>query len=400
VPIVVAVNKIDKPEADPDRVKTELARYNVMSEDWGGDSQFVHVSAKSGEGIDDLLEAILIQSEVLELKAVVDGMASGVVIESFLDKGRGPVATVLVQEGTLRQGDIVLCGLEYGRIRAMRDELGREIKEAGPSLPVEILGLSGVPSAGDEATVVRDEKKAREVALYRQGKFRDVKLARQQKAKLENMFANMTEGEVKVLPLIIKADVQGSQEALVQSLTKLSTAEVRVQVIHSAVGGISETDVNLAQASKGVIIGFNVRADVGARKLAENFGVDIRYYTIIYEAVDEVKAALSGMLSPEKRENILGSVEIRQVFRGTKIGTIAGCMVTAGLVKRGASARLLRNNVVIWTGELESLKRFKDDAKEVKEGYECGLSLRGFNEIEEGDQLEIFEIQEVARKLA
>jgi translation initiation factor IF-2 len=400
VPLVVAINKIDKPGANLDRVKQELVAEGVVPEEYGGDSPFIPVSAKVGTGIDELLENVLLQAEVLDLKAPKDAPARGLVIEARLDKGKGPVASVLVQQGTLKRGDILLCGQVFGRVRAMLDEAGKPINEAGPSIPVEIQGLSDVPAAGDEALVLGDERKAREIALFRQGKFRDVKLAKQQAAKLESMFEQMGEGEVKVLPLIIKADVQGSQEALVQSLTKLSTAEVRVQVIHSAVGGISETDVNLAQASKGVIIGFNVRADVGARKLAENFGVDIRYYTIIYEAVDEVKAALSGMLSPEKRENILGSVEIRQVFRGTKIGTIAGCMVTAGLVKRGASARLLRNNVVIWTGELESLKRFKDDAKEVKEGYECGLSLRGFNEIEEGDQLEIFEIQEVARKLA
>ena len=400
VPIVVAINKIDKPGASPERVKQELVAEGVVPEEYGGDSPFIPVSAKVGTGIDELLENVLLQAEVLDLKAPKDAPARGLVIEARLDKGKGPVASVLVQQGTLKRGDIILCGQVFGRVRAMLDEAGKAITEAGPSIPVEIQGLSDVPAAGDEALVLADERKAREIALFRQGKFRDVKLAKQQAAKLESMFEQMGEGEVKVLPLIIKADVQGSQEALVQSLTKLSTPEVRVQVIHAAVGGISETDVNLAQASKGVIIGFNVRADVGARKLAETFGVDIRYYTIIYEAVDEVKSALSGMLAPEKRENVLGTVEIRQVFRGTKIGTIAGCMVTSGLVKRGASARLLRNNVVIWTGELESLKRFKDDVKEVKEGYECGLSLRGFNEIEEGDQLEVFEIEEIARKLA
>jgi translation initiation factor IF-2 len=400
VPLVVAINKIDKPGANLERVKQELVAEGVVPEEYGGDSPFIPVSAKVGTGIDELLENVLLQAEVLDLRAPKDAPARGLVIEARLDKGKGPVASVLVQQGTLKRGDVILCGQVFGRVRAMLDEAGKPVNEAGPSIPVEIQGLSDVPAAGDEALVLGDERKAREIALFRQGKFRDVKLAKQQAAKLESMFEQMGEGEVKVLPLIIKADVQGSQEALVQSLTKLSTPEVRVQVIHGAVGGISETDVNLAQASKGVIIGFNVRADVGARKLAENFGVDIRYYTIIYEAVDEVKAALSGMLSPEKRENVLGTVEIRQVFRGTKIGTIAGCMVTSGLVKRGASARLLRNNVVVWTGELESLKRFKDDVKEVKEGYECGLSLRGYNEIEELDQLEIFEIEEIARKLA
>ncbi|WP_018410898.1 translation initiation factor IF-2 [Methyloversatilis thermotolerans] len=400
VPIVVAINKIDKPEANPDRVKQELVAEGVVPEEYGGDSPFIPVSAKKGTGIDDLLENVLLQAEVLELKAPKDAPARGLVIEARLDKGKGPVASVLVQQGTLKRGDILLCGQVFGRVRAMLDESGKAVSEAGPSIPVEIQGLSDVPAAGDEALALADERKAREIALFRQGKFRDVKLAKQQAAKLESMFEQMGEGEVKVLPLIIKADVQGSQEALVQSLTKLSTSEVRVQVIHAAVGAISETDVNLAQASKAVVIGFNVRADVGARKLAENFGVDLRYYTIIYEAVDEVKAALSGMLAPEKREHVLGTVEIRQVFRISKVGTVAGCMVTSGMVKRSASARLLRNNVVIWTGELDSLKRFKDDVKEVKESYECGLSLRGFNEIEEGDQLEIFEIQEVARKLA
>ncbi|HBL04210.1 MAG TPA: translation initiation factor IF-2, partial [Aeromonas salmonicida] len=381
VPIVVAVNKIDKPEADPDRVKTELARYNVMSEDWGGDSQFVHVSAKSGEGIDDLLEAILIQSEVLELKAVVDGMASGVVIESFLDKGRGPVATVLVQEGTLRQGDIVLCGLEYGRIRAMRDELGREIKEAGPSLPVEILGLSGVPSAGDEATVVRDEKKAREVALYRQGKFRDVKLARQQKAKLENMFANMTEGEVSEVNVVIKADVQGSVQAICDALVQLSTDEVKVKIVGSGVGGITETDATLAAASSAILVGFNVRADASARKVIESESLDLRYYSVIYDLIDEVKQAMSGKLAPEYRQEIIGLAEVRSVFKSPKFGAVAGCMVTEGVVKRSNRIRVLRDNVVIYEGELESLRRFKDDVNEVRNGYECGIAVKNYNDV-------------------
>lgn len=320
-------------------------------------------------------------------------------IEAKLDKGRGPVATILVQSGTLKRGDVVLAGSAYGRVRAMLDENGKNIAEAGPSLPVEIQGLTEVPSAGEEVVVMTDERKAREIGLFRQGKFRDVKLAKQQAAKLENMFDQMTEGEVKNLPMIIKTDVQGSQEALVQSLQKLSTNEVRVQVVHAAVGGISENDVNLAVASKAVIIGFNTRADASARKLAEASGVDIRYYNIIYDAVDEVKAAMSGMLSPEKREQALGLVEIRQVFVVSKVGSIAGCYVLEGLVKRGSQVRLLRNNVVVWTGELDSLKRFKDDVKEVKSGFECGLSLKGYNDIEVGDQLEIFEVQEVARTL-
>ena len=399
VPIVVAVNKIDKPEADPDRVKTELARYNVMSEDWGGDSQFVHVSAKSGEGIDDLLEAILIQSEVLELKAVVDGMASGVVIESFLDKGRGPVATVLVQEGTLRQGDIVLCGLEYGRIRAMRDELGREIKEAGPSLPVEILGLSGVPSAGDEATVVRDEKKAREVALYRQGKFRDVKLARQQKAKLENMFANMTEGEVSEVNVVIKADVQGSVQAICDALVQLSTDEVKVKIVGSGVGGITETDATLAAASSAILVGFNVRADASARKVIESESLDLRYYSVIYDLIDEVKQAMSGKLAPEYRQEIIGLAEVRSVFKSPKFGAVAGCMVTEGVVKRSNRIRVLRDNVVIYEGELESLRRFKGDVNEVRNGYECGIAVKNYNDVREGDQIEVYETIEIQRTL-
>ncbi|PJG59078.1 translation initiation factor IF-2 [Aeromonas cavernicola] len=399
VPLVVAVNKIDKPEADPDRVKTELARYEVMSEDWGGDCQFVHVSAKSGEGIDELLEAILIQSEVLELKAVFDGMASGVVIESFLDKGRGPVATVLVQEGTLRQGDIVLCGLEYGRIRAMRDELGREIKSAGPSLPVEILGLSGVPSAGDEATVVRDEKKAREVALYRQGKFRDVKLARQQKAKLENMFANMNEGEVSEVNVVIKADVQGSVQAICDALIQLSTDEVKVKILGSGVGGITETDATLAAASSAILVGFNVRADASARKVIDAESLDLRYYSVIYDLIDEVRQAMSGKLAPEYRQEIIGLAEVRSVFKSPKFGAVAGCMVTEGVVKRSNRIRVLRDNVVIYEGELESLRRFKDDVNEVKNGYECGIAVKNYNDVREGDQIEVYETVEIKRTL-
>ncbi len=399
VPIVVAVNKIDKPEADPDRVKGELAQYGVMSEDWGGDSQFVHVSAKAGTGIDQLLEAILLQAEVLELTAYETGMASGVVIESFLDKGRGPVATVLVQSGTLHKGDIVLCGFEYGRIRAMRNELGKEVTEAGPSMPVEILGLSGVPSAGDEATVVRDEKKAREVALYRQGKFRDVKLARQQKAKLENMFTNMTEGDVSELNIVLKADVQGSVEAINDALLKLSTDEVKVKIIGSGVGGITETDASLAAASNAIVLGFNVRADASARKVIESENLDLRYYSVIYDLIDEVKQAMSGMLAPEYKQQIIGLAEVRDVFKSPKFGAIAGCMVTEGVVKRHNPIRVLRDNVVIYEGELESLRRFKDDVNEVRNGMECGIGVRNYNDVRVGDNIEVFETIEIKRTI-
>jgi translation initiation factor IF-2 len=401
VPIVVAINKIDKPDANLERVKTELVAEQVVPEEYGGDVPFISVSAKTGEGIDALLENVLLQAEILELKAPKDAPAQGLVIEARLDKGRGPVATVLVQSGTLKRGDMLLAGSTYGRVRAMMDENGKPCNEAGPSIPVEIQGLSEVPAAGESVQVVPDERKAREIALFRQGKFRDVKLAKQQAFKLETMMENMEEGavEAKLLPLIIKADVQGSQEALSQSLQKLSTAEVKVQIVHAAVGGITETDVNLAVASKAVIIGFNSRADGAARKLAENNGVDIRYHNIIYDAVDEVKAALSGMLTPDKKEEITGMVEIRQVFLVSKVGAIAGCLVLDGVVKRNSSVRLLRENVVIWTGELDSLKRFKDDAKEVRAGVECGLSLKGYNDIKEGDQLEAFEVTEVARTL-
>ena len=404
VPLVVAMNKIDKPEANPEKVKQELVSEGVIPEEYGGDSPFVNVSAKKGIGIDDLLENILLQAEILELKAPKTTSAKGLIIEARLDKGRGAVATMLVQSGTLHKGDILLAGQVFGKVRAMLDENGRQIEEAGPSMPVEILGLSDVPAAGEEAVSLSNEKKAREIALFRQGKFRDVKLARQQAANLENIFSQMgdksgNQTEVQTLALIIKADVQGSQEALVQSLEKLSNEEVRVKVIHAAVGAISETDINLAQASKAVVIGFNVRADANARKLSETFGVDIRYYNVIYDAVDEIKAALSGMLAPEKREQIIGLVEIRQVFNISKIGLIAGCYVLEGCVKRDSKARLLRDNVVIWDGDLDSLKRFKDDAKEVKEGFECGLSLKNFNDIKENDKLEIYEIQEIARKL-
>ncbi|WP_043619285.1 translation initiation factor IF-2, partial [Chromobacterium violaceum] len=399
VPMVVAVNKIDKQGANVERIRQELVAHEVVPEDWGGDTQFVEVSAKMGLNIDALLEAILLQAEVLELKAPVDSLAKGIIVEARLDKGRGPVATLLVQSGTLKKGDVVLAGTAFGRVRAMMDENGKAIDSAGPAIPVEILGLSDVPQAGEDAMALADEKKAREIALFRAGKFRDVRLAKQQAAKLENMFAQMAEGEVQTLSIIIKADVQGSYEALAGSLQKLSTEEVRVAILHSGVGGISESDVNLAIASKAIVIGFNTRADAAARKLAENEGVDIRYYNIIYDAVDEVKAALSGMLAPEKKEQILGTVEIRQVITVSKVGNIAGCMVTDGMIKRSASIRLIRNHVVIHTGELESLKRFKDDVKEVKQGYECGLMLKNFNDIQEGDQLEAFEIVEVARSL-
>jgi translation initiation factor IF-2 len=399
VPLVVAINKIDKPEANSERVKQELVAEGVVPEEYGGDSPFVPVSAKTGQGIDDLLENVLLQAEVLELKAPVESPAKGLVIEAKLDKGKGPVATILVQSGTLNRGDVVLAGSAYGRVRAMLDETGKATKSAGPSIPVEIQGLSEVPAAGEEVIVMPDDRKAREIALFRQGKFRDVKLAKQQAAKLENMLEQMGEGEVQNLPLIVKADVQGSQEALVQALLKLSTDEVRVQIVHSAVGGISESDVNLATASKAVIVGFNTRADAQARKLAETNGVDIRYYNIIYDAVDEIKAAMSGMLAPEKREVITGMVEVRQVFKVPKVGSVAGCMVTDGVVKRTSSVRVLRNNVVIHTGELDSLKRFKDDVKEVRQGFECGMSVKNFNDIVEGDQFEVFEVTEVARTL-
>jgi translation initiation factor IF-2 len=399
VPIVVAMNKIDKPEANVERVKGELVSEGVVPEDFGGDSPFVAVSAKTGQGVDDLLEQVLLQAEVLELRAPVEAAAKGIVVEARLDKGRGPVATVLVQSGTLRKGDVVLAGSSYGRVRAMLDEDGKPADEAGPSLPMEIQGLTEVPQAGDDFMVLTDERRAREIATFRQGKYRDVKLAKQQAAKLENMFDNMGEGQAQTLALIVKADVQGSQEALAQSLVKLSTSEVKVQIVHAAVGGITESDVNLAIASKAVVIGFNVRADGGARKLADGNGVDIRYYNIIYDAVDDVKAAMTGMLAPEQREEVIGTAEIRTVFVASKIGTVAGCMVTAGQVVRNAKFRLLRENVVVYTGEIESLKRMKDDVREVKEGFECGIKLKNYNDIKEGDQLEVFVVKEVARTL-
>ncbi|OYY84344.1 MAG: translation initiation factor IF-2, partial [Methylophilales bacterium 16-45-9] len=399
VPIVVAINKVDKPEAQPERVKMELVNHEVVPEEFGGDTMFREVSAKTGQGIDDLLEAVLLQAEVLELQAPKNTPAKGLVIEGRLDKGRGSVATILVQSGTLKRGDMILAGTTFGKVRAMLDESGKEIQEAGPSIPVEILGLSDVPSAGEEVIVLNDERKAREIALFRQGKFRDVKLAKQQAAKLENMFEQMESGEVQTLNLIIKSDVQGSYEALATSLQKLSTNEVKVHIIHTAVGAISESDVNLAAASKAVLIGFNVRADSGARKLVDTLGVDVRYYNIIYEAVDEVKAALGGMLAPEQKEQMIGTVEIREVFRISKVGAIAGCYVQDGMIKRNSKVRILRNNVIIHTGELDSLKRFKDDVKEVKNNFECGLSIKNFNDIEVGDILEIYEMVEVARTL-
>ena len=399
VPIVVAINKIDKPDSNPERVKNELVVEEVVPEEFGGDSPFVSVSAKTGQGIDALLEQVLLQAEILELKAPIDAMAKGLVIEARLDKGRGPVATVLVQSGTLKAGDVVLAGQTFGRVRAMLDENGKPIKEAGPSIPVEIQGLTEVPQAGDEFMVMSDERRAREIATYRAGKFRNTKLAKQQAAKLENMFSDLSSGDVKMLPIIVKADVQGSQEALASSLLKLSTEEVKVQMVYTAVGGICESDINLAIASRAIVIGFNVRADAGARKLAEHNGVDIHYYNIIYDAVDELKAAMSGMLAPEKREEIIGMAEIRTVFVASKIGTVAGCMVTGGFVNRTAHFRLLRENVVIYTGELDSLKRMKDDVREVKEGFECGIKLKNYNDIAVGDQLEFFEIKEIARSI-
>ncbi len=399
VPLVVAINKIDKPDANLERVKQELVAQGVVPEEYGGESPFVPVSAKTGAGIDNLLEQVLLQAEVLELKAPVDAPAKGLVIEARLDKGKGPVATILVQSGTLRRGDVLLAGSVFGRVRAMLDETGQPVDEAGPSIPVEIQGLSDVPLAGEEAVALGDERKAREIALFRQGKFREVKLAKQQAAKLENMFEQMGEGGVKTLALLIKADVQGSREALAHALSRLSNEEVKVSVVHSGVGAITESDVNLALASKSVIIGFNTRADVAARRLAESQGVDIRYYNIIYDAVDEVKAALSGMLAPEKKESVLGTVQIRNIYKISKVGTVAGCMVLDGLIKRGARVRLLRDNVVLHDGELDSLKRFKDDVREVKAGFECGLSLKNYNDIREGDQLEAYEVLEVARTL-
>ena len=399
VPLIVAVNKIDKPEADPDRVKSELGQEEVIPEDWGGDTMFVNVSAHTGEGVDRLLEAILLQSEVLELMAPKEGPARGVIIESRLDKGRGPVATMLVQRGVLKKGDMLLAGLEYGRVRAMLNELGVQLDEAGPSIPVEVLGLSGTPNAGDEANVVANERKAREVALFRQGKYRDVKLARQQAAKLENMFNQMQEGEVATLNIVLKADVQGSVEAIADALTNLSTDEVRVKIVSSGVGGITESDVNLAMASNAIMIGFNVRADSVAKRLIDEEEVDLHYYSVIYDLIDEVKGAMSGMLAPEFKEEIIGLAEVRDVFRSPKLGAIAGCMVVDGVVKRNNPIRVLRENVVIYEGELESLRRFKDDVNEVKQGTECGIGVKNYNDVKVGDQIEVYERIQVTREL-
>ena len=399
VPLIVAINKVDKPEANPEKVKNELLTHEVIPEELGGDSMFTEVSAQSGQGIDNLLDAILLQAEILELKAPINTPAKGVVVEGRLDKGRGPVATLLVQSGTIKQGDTILAGNASGRIRAMLNEVGKNIDSAGPSIPTEVIGLSDVPNAGEEFIVLNNEKKAREIALFRQGKYRAVKLAKQQASKLENIFDTMTEEEAKILPLIIKADVQGSYEALSESLEKLSTEEVKVNVIHSAVGPVNESDINLASASNAVLLAFNVKSSGGARKLADNLEVDVRYYSIIYEAVDEVKAALSGLLSPEQKENILGLVEIRETFSASKVGTIAGCFVLNGLIRRNSSIRVLRDSEVIYDGALDSLKRFKDDVKEVKAKLECGLSIKNFNDLKIGDNVEVYELVQVARKL-
>ncbi|MCE2899268.1 MAG: translation initiation factor IF-2 [Betaproteobacteria bacterium] len=399
VPLVVAVNKIDKPEANSERVRQELVAREVVPEEWGGDTMFVDVSARTGQGVDTLIEGILLQAEVLELRAPRSTPAKGIVIESRLDKGRGPVASVLVQSGTLKRGDVVLAGAVFGRVRALIDEAGKSVQEAGPSIPVEVLGLSEVPLAGEEVLVVADERKAREIALFRQGKYRDVKLAKQQAAKLDNVFEQMATGQAKSLSLIIKADVQGSYEGLTHALEKLSTDEVKVNIIHAGVGAITESDINLALASNAVVIGFNTRADATSKKLVAAHGIDVRYYNIIYEAVDDVKNALSGMLAPERKENITGLVDVRQVFHISKVGTVAGCYVLEGLVRRNSLVRVLRDNVVIHTGELDSLKRFKDDTREVKAGFECGLSVKGFDDIKVGDQVEAYEVVEVARSL-
>ncbi len=399
VPLIVAINKIDKPEANPEKIKNELLAQEVIPEDLGGDSMFVEVSAKTGQGIDDLLDAVLLQAEILELKAPINTPAKGIIVEGRLDKGRGPVTTLLVQSGFIKPGDSLLAGNAFGKIRAMLNEIGKDVKQAGPSIPVEVTGLSEVPKAGDEFIILNDEKKVREIALFRQGKFRDVKLAKQQASKLENVFDQMTEDEVRFLPLIIKADVQGSSEALAGSLEKLSTDEVKVNVIHSAIGAVNESDINLASASNAVIIAFNVRADSSARKLADNLEVDVRHYSIIYEAVDEVKLALGGLLAPEQKENILGVVEIREIYKASKVGNIAGCFVLEGLIRRNSNVRLLRDSNVIFEGELDSLKRFKDDTKEVKANIECGLSLKNFNDIKVGDKVEVYELVQVPRKL-
>lgn len=399
VPIIVAINKMDKPDADPDRVMNELSGHEVIPEAWGGDTMFINISAKSGMGIDDLLDAILLQSEVLELSAVTDGAAKGVVIESRLDKGRGPVATVLVQSGTLHKGDILLAGFQYGRVRALVGDNGDMVEHAGPSIPVEVLGLSAIPHAGDEAVVVPDEKKAREVALFRQGKFRDVKLARRQKSTIEGIMENMAAGESKVLNVVLKADVQGSLEAISDALVKLSTDEVKVEVISSGVGGITESDVHLAIASSAILVGFNVRADSSAKKLAEHESVQLHYYSVIYDIVDQIKGALTGMLAPQFKEEIIGIAEVRDVFKSPKIGAIAGCMVVEGVIKRNNPIRVLRANVVIYEGTLESLRRFKDDVVEVRQGFECGIGVKNYNDVKPGDLIEVYETVEIKRDL-
>jgi translation initiation factor IF-2 len=399
VPMIVAINKMDKEQADPEKVKQELATEDVIPEDWGGDVQMIPVSAHTGEGVDTLLDALALQAEILELKARPDGVASGVVVEARLDKGRGPVATVLVQQGLLKTGDIVLVGQETGKVRVMNDSVGQAIKSAGPSTPVEIQGLSGVPAAGDEMQVVMDERKAREAAQFRQSQERETRLARQQAAKLENMFQNMKDGDVKTVNVLIKADVQGSIEALQESLIKLSTDQVKVSIVHGMVGGINESDINLARASSGLVVGFNVRADATARKLAENENIEIRYYSIIYDVIDDLRAAMEGMLDPEIKENVLGYVEVRDVFRVAKLGAIAGCYVNEGFVRRNAMVRVLREGVVIFEGNIDSLKRFKDDATEVKANMECGIGVKNYNDIKAGDQLEIFETVEVKATL-
>lgn len=396
VPLVVAINKIDKHGIDLDRIKNELVQHGVVPEEWGGDTILAPVSAKTGQGVDELLEAILLQSEVLELSAIKDCPATGLVIESRLDKGRGPVATILVQNGTLKKGDIIITGLQYGRVRTMNDEKGAQVTEAGPSIPVEVFGLSGTPAAGDEMTVVSDEKKAREIALFRQGKYRDVKLARQQASKLEGFMDRMQEGETRQLNIVLKADVQGSVEALTDVLEQISNSDVSVKIVGRGVGGLNESDVNLAMASKGIIIGFNVRADSTARRLAEQEGIDIHYFSIIYDVIDTVKAAVTGMVGPKYREQIVGLAEVRDVFRSTKFGAIAGCMVIEGTVKRNLPIRVLRNDIVIYEGVLESLRRFKEDAKEVRHGMECGIGVKNYNDIKEGDMIEAYEKVEVA----
>jgi len=399
VPLIVAVNKMDKEGADPDRVKTELSSRDVVPEDWGGVTQFLPVSAKTGEGIDALVDAVLLEAEVLELTAVPEAPAKGVVVEARLDKGRGSVATILVQNGTLKKGDIVLAGQQFGRVRAMLDENGKPITSAGPSIPVEILGLGGTPDSGEDFAVVADEKKAREVALFRQGKYRDVKLARQQASKLDAMFENMGKNQASVLNVVLKTDVRGSLEALTSSLMDIGTDEVKVQVVSSGVGGIAESDVNLAVASNAVIFGFNVRADTPAKALIEKEGIDLRYYSVIYDIINDVKAALSGMLSPELRESIVGIAEVREVFRSPKLGQIAGCMVTEGTMFRSKPIRVLRDNVVIYEGELESLRRHKDAVAEVRNGMECGIGVKSYNDVRVGDQIEVFDTVEVERSL-